>query len=185
MAARAPAHTPAAHESTAARAHTLAGLSRQRVREGLRDGDEALTASDLKALSAELSTALEIALPDADLESVRTRNDLVELILREIAARSERCETTDEPPTLHVRISAREGSNHWYLERSLPWTPYALETIWEDAAHAGHGSLVDVITPEGTPRSSIVTLEQHFAPLRYRGVRVRVRTDSATDPRAA
>jgi hypothetical protein len=140
--------------------------------------------SDLKALSSELSAALEITLSDADLESVRTREDLVALVMREIGKRDAFAADPENPPMLHVRIAAKGGPDRWYLERSLPWTPYALETIWDDAVHAGHGCVVDVTMPQGTPRKSIIGLEQRFAPLRYRGVRVRVRTVPAVDHRS-
>jgi len=133
-------------------------------------------------LARELSDALEIDLPEAALEGVHTREHLIELVLQELGRRTAVEIHENGASTLRVRITTGNSPNGCYVERSLPWTPYALETIWDDAVHAGSGSVVNVTLPQGTARGSIVRLEQRLAPLRYRGVRVRVRADSAARP---
>jgi len=132
-------------------------------------------------LARELADALKLELSDAALDGVRTRQDLIELVVEKLDAHTGLESETDGGSALRVRISPGNSPAGWYMERSLPWSPYALETIWDDAVNAGSGSVIDVITPHGTPRSSIARLEQRFAPLRYRGVRVRVRVAFAVE----
>jgi len=136
----------------------------------------------LRAAALELARTLDITLPDAALEGIRTHEELLELMIEELdrtqAHRPD--ESWEDTANLRVRITAKGAATGWYVERSLPWTPYSLDTIYEDALHAGSGSVVNITAPEGTPRGSIVRLEQRFAPLRYRGIRVRVRPETST-----
>jgi len=140
--------------------------------------DEPWDRPAILGLAHDLASALGLDLSEAALGGIRTREDLIDLVLNEITEKAPADAVDNDGSTIRVRITAKRAPEG-YVERSLPWTPYALETIWEDAVHAGSGSVVDVTTPYGTPRSSIARLEQRFAPLRYRGVRVRVRSDSA------
>lgn len=73
---------------------------------------------------------------------------------------------------VRARIVPAEGRAGAVLERVWPLSPYALETIVEDARRAGPGSHVELVV---VSRGGQAALEENLAWLLARGVCVSVR----------
>lgn len=80
----------------------------------------------------------------------------------------------DPSLTLRVRVTTGDARPGWYLERTLAWTTYAIETIVDDGLHAGPGGRVDVIVPSEMSFAAIAWMEDRFSGLRDRGVTINI-----------
>ena len=80
----------------------------------------------------------------------------------------------DPSLTLRVRVTNGDAHPRWYLERTLAWTAYAVETIVDDALHAGAGGRVEVTVPSDASFAAVAWMSARFASLRARGVKVRL-----------
>jgi len=69
------------------------------------------------------------------------------------------------------------GESGGSLERSGWLTPYAAETIAEDALRAGHGAQLEVTVAASADDVELARVQHHFAWLGERDVRVTVRRD--------
>jgi hypothetical protein len=79
---------------------------------------------------------------------------------------------------VRARIVPSEGRSRAVLERSWPLSPYALETIAEDARRAGPDAHLElVVVGSAATRETLAALEENLAWLFRRGVCVTVRRE--------
>ena len=90
------------------------------------------------------------------------------------------------PQTRAGRFSARvvpaAGDSGRSLQRAGWLTPYAMETIAEDALHAGPGARLEVTLPSSVSDTELALLRDEFAWLGERGVQASVRRDYSIGP---
>src|SRR4029077_6399725 len=98
----------------------------------------AVDSLELAELALAIEGALGIALPRALLDDVRTVGDLLG------AARARPHARRATPATLPARILAPDERPGGALERPGALSPYAIETIADDARHAGRGARVEL-----------------------------------------
>jgi hypothetical protein len=67
------------------------------------------------------------------------------------------------------------GNRSGTLERVSWLTPYAAETVGEDAIRAGRGARLEVTLPPPTTDEGLAAVESLFAWLRAKGIEVTVR----------
>ena len=165
---------------------------RRMVAEHLGVGTEELTADvsltdDLAADSldlVELALAVErefaVHVPESVLEGVRTFGELVDLVRRLALRRGGtevRVELGSEPPLVWARIVPPRGRGNGSLQRAGRLTPYAAETIAEDALRAGEGARLEMAVSATVTDSGLAHLVDQFAWLGDRGVEVSIRRD--------
>jgi len=142
----------------------------------LRD-DLAADSLDLIELSMALEREFAIVVPERILDEVRTYGDLVHATSLLIRARCEaEARGAEGPARMWVRIVPATGESGGTLERTGWLTPYAAETVAEDAMRAGRGARLEVTVGASTTEG-IARVQRQFARLGKRGVQVTVRRD--------
>jgi hypothetical protein len=74
-----------------------------------------------------------------------------------------------------AQLISAPGMPRGRLRRSGPLTPYALETIAEDARGAGQGARLELIVASHVDDVELAALRDRFAWLGARGLRLRIR----------
>jgi acyl carrier protein len=140
----------------------------------LRD-DLAADSLDLVELALALETKFGITVPDRVLDWVRSYGDLVEATVDLIRVRRAAESRSAEQPTRFVaRVVPSEGRSGGILERGGWLTPYTVETIAEDALHAGRGARLEVTVAASTEDTGLARVQDDFACLGERGIVVTV-----------
>jgi len=131
-----------------------------------------------------IEDALQIVVPERELARLRTYGDFVRLATRLCGGR------TAEPaaPALRLRkgvagratLVTRAGP----LTRTTELTPYAAETILEDALAVGPATSVDLFVAPATSDDVVADLERLFDRVRRRGIEVHVLRRSPGRPLA-
>jgi hypothetical protein len=67
------------------------------------------------------------------------------------------------------------GATRGRLRRAGPLTPYALETIAQDAVGAGNGARLELVVTNHVDDAELAAIRQRFAWLGARGLRLRIR----------
>ena len=128
----------------------------------------------LSGLGDSLAESFGIEIPAPALAGARTCEEVVDATLAEFADECLRGFVPDSTLALRARVTNGDGAQRWYLERTVPCTPYAIETICEDAVQAGPGARVDV-TVAADPASPVLAwIERRFAVLARKGILVRL-----------
>jgi len=143
----------------------------------LRD-DLAADSLDLVELTMALEAEFGIVVPERVLDRVRTYGDLVQatgLLIR--ARRAAEVRAAEPPLRMWARVVPPGGESGGSLERAGWLTPYAAETIVEDALRAGHGAQLEVTVAASADDVELARVQHHFAWLGERDVRVTVRRD--------
>ena len=138
----------------------------------LRD-DLAADSLDLVELTMALEAEFGIVVPERVLDRVRTCGDLVQatgLLIR--ARRAAEVRAAEPPLRMWARRAGKSGGS---LERAGRLTPYAAETIAEDAVRAGHGAQLELRVAASTDDLRLARVQHQFAWLGERAVRVTVR----------
>jgi len=132
--------------------------------------DLAVDSLDMVELGLALEDKFGITVPEHVLGEVRTYAQVVDSVL-DLA----RATAADggEPPFVWARVSAA-GRTDGALERAGRLTPYATQTIGEDALRAGRGAQLEVTVPLATDGVRLARVAEEFSWLRDRGVNVRV-----------
>ena len=133
---------------------------------------------DVLGVAASLESEFDLHLPTRRLAEVRTFAEIVQLLADTLAQRS-----TDPrqrwgraaPPRAWVVTGPGRGPQARTLHRVLVLTPYALETVVEDAARLGPGGAIDVLLDRGTAPQFMTTVDAALRSARRRGVTVTVR----------
>ena len=143
----------------------------------LRD-DLAADSLDLVELAMALEAEFGIVMPERILDRVRTYGDLVRatgLLIR--ARRAAEVRAAEPPLRMWARVLSPAGESGGSLERVGWLTPYAAETIAEDALRTGHGARLEVAVAASTDDVGLARVQQQFAWLAERDVRVTVGRD--------
>ena len=137
--------------------------------------DLAADSLDLVELAMALEAEFGIVVPERLLDRVRTYGDLVRatgLLIR--ARRAAEVRAAEPPLRMWARRAGKSGGS---LERAGWLTPYAAETIAEDAVRAGHGPGLELTVAASTDDVGLTRVQRQFAWLGERDVRVTVRRD--------
>src|SRR6266699_6024138 len=141
----------------------------------LRD-DLAADSLDLVELTMALEAEFGIVVPERVLDRVRTCGDLVQatgLLIR--ARRAAEARAAEPPLRTWARVRSPAGESGGSLERTGWLTPYAAETIAEDAVRAGHGARLELTVAASIDDLGLARVQHQFAWLGERAVRVTVR----------
>jgi acyl carrier protein len=136
---------------------------------------------DLVELCLGLEAEFGIAVPETQLDQVRTYGDLVDLTLRLASERRAQRWSPDQPPRVWTHIVPCDGVAT--LERTLSLTPYTATEIGDDALHAGPGSRLEVRVDANSTEVLLSWVQDQFAWLRGRGVQVSVDRVQRSRPR--
>ena len=132
--------------------------------------DLAADSLDLLEVEVALEDEIGVAVPDAELAELRTFGQLVESIRAHAA---EMMPNRDgEAPFVRSRVA--RGLADAALERAGQLTPYAVQTIAEDALSVGRGGLLELTVPAATGAETVARVDAQFSWLRDRGVGVSV-----------
>jgi hypothetical protein len=159
----------------------LESMFRRHIDAWVRDRFAEADGQDFGEIARELAASLKIRVPSAVLERTRTCDELTDVILTEVTRGRHTRRASDPHVKLRTRITAAEARPGWYLERSLAWTAYAIETITDDAIHAGPGAHLELTVPYDMGRAELARLRSGLAALRARGVRLSIRTAQLAD----
>jgi acyl carrier protein len=132
--------------------------------------DLAVDSLDMVELGLALEDEFGITVPEHVLGEVRTYQHLVDRVLDLARAAAD---DGGEPPFVWARVAA-PGRTDGALERAGRLTPYAAQTIGEDALRTGRGAQLEVTVPSTTGGAGLARVAEEFSWLRNRGVRVRV-----------
>jgi acyl carrier protein len=138
--------------------------------------DLAADSLDLLELALALEGEFGLTIPERTIAELRTYGELVAATV--ILARN-RAETEARPALEPVRVRARvvAPGGLGVREYAELLTPYAAETISEDALRAGPGAQLEVTVAEDEGDASFQQVQQQFAWLSGRGVAVDVHRD--------
>lgn len=140
--------------------------------------DLAADSLDLCELAIALEEDLHLPLPDTVVTSVRTYGDLVDEVIRVVHAHVDRETRRSVPPPAVCARIVRPGSAGRVLEHSGPLTPYAAETIADDAIRLGTGTRLEITVSAAIDDGSLVRVRDAFAALPSRGILVHVQRDA-------
>jgi len=140
--------------------------------------DLAADSLDLVELVLAVESGLGIAVSSARAEELRTYADLLDTVSGALAD-ARRMETQREMNSrmVRARIISAGDDVRGALEHAGELTPYAAETIVDDALRAGPGARLEVTTPATTEDAAIASIEARFRWLTGRDVQVTVRRD--------
>ena len=137
--------------------------------------DLAVDSLELVEIALAVEEELGVTLPQHMLDDVRTCAELVDGILGLTAERRPRAPR--RPPLVWSRVTPPNGEGVCVRVDRL--TPYAVETIADEAVRAGWGARLEVAVLSRT-EPSLAWIRRRFARLLVRGVRVEVRHGGAS-----
>jgi acyl carrier protein len=148
--------------------------------------DLAADSLDLVEIALAIEGAIGVVLPQHFLDEVRTCGELIAATVA-LSRRSLRHETAaaECPVPLRARITPAGSPRAWIVERVLLLTPYAAESLADDALRAGAGGRLELsLTPRAT-NATLARVRAQFSRLCERGIEVEVRRDGGTRSNAA
>ena len=139
--------------------------------------DLAADSLDLVELAIVIESTFEITLPRQRMDEVRSYRDLLDAVMA--SAESGRTRELVLTPRLGVKSRlVPPGANEATLERADALTPYAIETIREDALGAGPGTHLEVTLPAEAGTADLASVRDALAGLGRRGIAVSVRCEA-------
>jgi acyl carrier protein len=135
--------------------------------------DLAADSLDLVELSLALETEFSISLSEADVETVRSYRDVVDLVVT--ATRGGR-EVDELAAFVRSVVVSGAGERRREVRRAAWLTPYEAESIAADALRAGRGARLELTVAQATAEE-LARVEGCFAWLVERGVDLSVRRD--------
>jgi len=159
------------------------GVGEDELRPGLSLVDElALDSLDLADLAATLEEEFGVSIPEITLDSVRTYADLVDHVLRAMAAARIPHRTTDaQTPRVVARLS-RPTDTARPLEWSGEMTPYLAQTLAEHARRLGPGARLEVAVTSPASAHSVQRVRERLVGLADHGIEVLVTPVSSSAP---
>ena len=134
-----------------------------------------LAADSLDALEVALAIEedLGIEIPESALANVRLYGDLVAVVTGLVRTQHVTpAHAVDDAIPVQARLVPGTGGGA--LERAEWLTPYAVQTIMDDALRGGPGTRVELTLPASADDTAVVAVRQQFARLGTRGLDVRV-----------
>jgi len=143
--------------------------------------DLAADSLDLVDIALCLEGTLGVDVPEDALDSVRTYGELVDMTIGLMRAqRRIEVRRAGGPPAMWARVLPPDGTVRHVLERAGWLTPYAVETLVEDAGRMGAGARLELTVDARTPDATLLRIEEQFVRLVARGVSVLVRRDDGS-----
>ena len=140
--------------------------------------DLAADSLDLVELALALENELGVAVPESVIEHLRTYGDLVDS-LRVLSGPVENKSQTRQRPIFPVSARIVSGRHGGELRKADILTPYAMQSLVEDALSAGRGARLEVTVPSDLSDARVALLEEDLGWLGERGVQVSVCRDQA------
>jgi acyl carrier protein len=140
--------------------------------------DLAADSLDLAELCVRLETELGIVVPDRMVRALGTYGELVRTAVNLTVAASVK---DQHPIAIWSRLLSPLHAARGALVRAELLTPYAVETILEDALRAGPGARLEVTVAASTNDTAVADVRKGFAALAARGVAVTVSKRGAHD----
>ena len=140
--------------------------------------DLAADSLDLVEIALAIEGNLGVTLPHQFLDRVRTCGDLVEETLAVIRrGRRATLSHADVPVPLLARITPPGTPPPWTVERVILLTPYAAQTLSDDALRAGWGARLELTLAADASAAALAWVRGRFPRLGDRGVELEVRRD--------
>jgi acyl carrier protein len=136
---------------------------------------------DLLDVAVALESECGVSLPDRAVASLRTYQELVDVVATAIAAAGRRA--SGWPVFARTRVVAADPPCT-RIERAGALTPYAVEVLIEDVRHAGAGARVEMELPADTGDEALAAALGRLGPLSSRGIDVRIRRERRSQPAA-
>jgi acyl carrier protein len=136
---------------------------------------------DLLDVAVALESECGVSLPDRAVASLRTYQELVDVVATAIAAAGRRA--SGSPVFARTRVVAADPPCT-RIERAGALTPYAVEVLIEDVRHAGAGARVEMELPADTGDEALADALGRLGPLSSRGIDVRIRRERRSQPAA-
>ena len=133
--------------------------------------DLAADSLDLAELAARLEADLGLVMPDRVVDHLRTYGDLVRAAT---AAARERRTALGRVDALPVQVWAHLVSPRGQLVRAELLTPYAAQTIAEDALRAGPGARLEIAVAEDASDAELAGVRAEFGWLADHGLALRI-----------
>ena len=146
--------------------------------------DLAADSLDLVELALALENELGVMVPESVIEHLRTYGDLVDS-LRVLSGPVQSKSPDGRRPVFPVSARIMSGRHGGELSRAEVLTPYAMQSLVEDALSAGRGARLEVTVPSDLSDARLALLEEDLGWLGERGVQVSVCRDreKRTGPR--
>jgi acyl carrier protein len=133
----------------------------------------AVDSLDLLEVAIAIEADLGIAVTERLLAGVRSYGDLVGLVAS-LVQEARRPEPAVEPAVLARVVPAEGGPRRGAVERALLLTPYAAETVAEDALRAGPGACLEITLRGRVAAGTVARVRALFARLVEHGIPVHV-----------
>ncbi len=140
--------------------------------------DLAADSLDLVEIALAVEDAFAIAIPERVIDQVRTYADLVDVAVDLVARRHASIQVEVTPLLVRARIFQPDERAR-PLERDGWLTPYAAETMCEDALRLGTGARLEITVPPATTDVELASVRERFTRLGPRNVGLTVRRDGA------
>jgi len=142
--------------------------------------DLAADSLDLVEIALAIETNLGVVLPRHFLDEVRTCGELIDATVALARRRPTVIPRDDERPVaLRARLTPADSDHPWAVERVLLLTPYAAESLADDALRAGAGAHLELRVAPRASETVISRIRTLFSSLNERGIEVEVRRDGA------
>lgn len=140
--------------------------------------DLAADSLDLVEIALAIEGNLGLTLPHQFLDRVRTCGDLVDETLA-VVRRGRRGTVSrgDVPVPVLARIIPPGTPPPWTVERVILLTPYAAQTLSDDALRAGWGARLELTLAADASAAALAWVRGRFPRLGDRGVELHVRRD--------
>jgi acyl carrier protein len=133
----------------------------------------AVDSLDLLEVAIALEAEFGIAVAERPLAGVRSYGDLVGLVAS-LVEETRRPEPLMAPAVLARVVPADGSSRGGAVQRALLLTPYATETVAEDAMRAGPGACLEITLRGRVAAGTVARVRALFARLVERGIPVHV-----------
>lgn len=151
--------------------------------------DLAADSLDMIELTLAVEDALDISIPERVVDRIRSFGDLVDVIARRLSARRQDEFTAQAPVVLaRTRLTPHEARRHRAMDRSIWLTPYAIETLIDDAVAAGSGAHLEILLDAESSPADVARTTERFRRLPARGITIdvqRVTNPGSAHPDAA
>lgn len=136
--------------------------------------DLAADSLDTLEIALTIEAELGVTLPEADLDEVRLYGDLVALVTDRVRAQLAVPGVDQMAVPVQARLVLGNRGMTGSLERAEWLTPYAAQSIMEDAMRGGPGSRLELTLPASAADTALAAVRRQFAQLAERGLDVRV-----------
>ena len=137
----------------------------------------AVDSLDMVGLVLAIEDEFDVMLSERSVDGVRTYGELVAVVASGDRPPPERA--VQRPLTVWSRMVPSAAAGRGILERVEELTPYALETIAEDARRAGPGARLEIVLPADADEAGLTVVASALTPLGRRGVETTLRRAAA------